>query len=499
MRFGGALIASAAIALAASVAPAVAAVPSWTTYRRDAIRSGVDPDSTSPVAPSQAWQSPTLDGDIYGQPLVYGSRVFVATENDTVYALDSATGAVIWHAQLATAVPADQLPCGDIDPVVGITSTPVIDPTTGTIYVVADGWDGTHAGTIQHKLYGLSLADGSAASGLPVVVDPAGSTPANQLQRAALALDGHKVIIGYGGNSGDCATYHGWLVAEPETGGPQQTFEVEPAAGENAGAIWGAGNGPVVDPSGDIWTATGNGFGTTFGHQESVLELDSNLNLLQFWAPSDWLYLDDNDLDLGSSDPILLPDGLVFEIGKQGVGELLSASDLGSVGGTPLHESDVCDGSWGGGVYDDGVIYIACDDGLHALSLDNSNDTFAPLAGWTVNGNAIGPPIVAGGLVWSVDYNGGSLYGMNPQTGATEFFGVPRRLRSLRIAQRGGRPAVRRQRRPGDRVHDRNSAASVRDNDLAGVVEEPVLARRSGHVHRDRRPGAGRRHGQLHR
>ena len=407
------------ISLAVAAAPAPAAVPSWTTYRRDGARSGVDPDSSSTVAPTQAWQtSSPLDGDIYGQPLVYGSRVFVATENDTVYALDAATGAVLWQRHLATAVPAGQLPCGDIKPTIGITSTPVIDPSTGTIYVVGDTWDGTHPDSIHHQLFGLSIDDGAPAPGLPIVVDPPGTTPAAQLQRPGLALDDGKVIVGYGGNAGDCGTYNGWLVAASEQGGSLGTFEVErPSTG---GAIWGSGNAPPIDSSGDVWVSTGNGFGS-FDHQESVLKLDPNLTLLDYWAPADWQALDGDDTDLGSSEPILLPDGLVFEIGKEGVGILLSTSHLGGTGAAPVFDASVCAGSWGGGVYYNGVIYVTCDDGMRALSLDLSARRFAPLPTWVVNPDAVGPPIVAGGLVWSADFHTGTLYGLDPQTGGATF------------------------------------------------------------------------------
>jgi polyvinyl alcohol dehydrogenase (cytochrome) len=239
-------------------------VPAWTTYRHDAARSGIDPDSTSPIAPTQAWQTGALDGAVYGQPLVYGSTVYVATENDTVYALDAATGAVKWQQHLATPVPSGRLPCGNISPTVGITSTPVIDPAAGRIFAVGDTWDGTN---IRHELFGVNLSDGSVVVG-PQAVDPVGSTPANQLQRASLALDVGKVIIGEGGNAGDCGTYHGWLIAVPEAGGALQTFEVDGGAGENAGAIWGSGNAPPVDASGDVWTSTGNGSSTNFDYQE---------------------------------------------------------------------------------------------------------------------------------------------------------------------------------------------------------------------------------------
>lgn len=394
---------------------ASAAVPSWTTYRHDAARSGVDPDSASPVAPTQAWQT-SLDGKVYGQPLVYASMVYVATENDTVYALNAATGAIAWQKHLATAVPSGQLPCGDISPTVGITSTPVIDPSSGAIYVVADTWDGS---SIKHELFGLNLSDGSPTSGLPVVVDPPGSTPAAQLQRASLALAAGKVIIGFGGNDGDCGSYHGWLLAVPEGGGAPQSFEIDRST--NGGAIWGSGNAPPVDSSGDIWTSTGNGSSSSFDNQESVIKLDSNLAVLDHWAPSNWSSLDSGDTDLGSSMPVLLPGGLVFEIGKAGVGYLLDAANLGGTGGTPVYQASVCGGSWGGGIYENGVIFVTCSNGMHALALNTSARTFAPVSGWSVNSNAVGPPIAAGGLIWSAGWNNGTLYGLDPSTGATSF------------------------------------------------------------------------------
>jgi polyvinyl alcohol dehydrogenase (cytochrome) len=420
----------ACLAVGALPATARAAVPAWTTYHHDGARSGIDPDSTSPVTPTQAWQTPALDGEIWGQPLVYGSRVYVATENDTVYALDFSTGAVVWHKHLATPVDASQLCGGDIDPTVGITSTPAIDPSTGRIYVVADTEENDDASTIAHEMYALNLSDGSVAVG-PVNVDPpgapSGDTPANQLQRQSLALDAGKIIIGYGGNDSDCGNYHGWLVAAPENGsGPPSAFEVDSQSGDSQGAIWGSGNAPAIDSSGDVWTATGNGnSGSTFDYGDSVLKLGPSMNLLDWWAPSDWQSLDSSDLDLGSSVPLLLPDGLVFEIGKQGIGYLLSQSHLGGEGANPLHSASVCSGSWGGGIYVGGVIYVACSDGMYALKLDTTTKTFAPLAGWSVNSNAVAPPIFAGGLVWSTGSSANSQTGLlsaiNPTTGATMF------------------------------------------------------------------------------
>src|ERR1700744_509574 len=122
----------------AACSVAAAAVPGWTTYDHDGARSATDPDSGAPVTPVADWGPAGVDGDVYAQPLVSGSRVFVATETDTIYALNAATGAVLWQRSLGTPVPAGDLPCGDIAPTVGITSTPAIDASTDRIYVGAD-------------------------------------------------------------------------------------------------------------------------------------------------------------------------------------------------------------------------------------------------------------------------------------------------------------------------------------------------------------------------
>jgi hypothetical protein len=129
------LIALLALTFGTAARVASAAGPAWTTYRHDAARSGVDPDSANPVSPSQAWQTPALDGQIYGQPLVYGSNVYVATENDTIYALDAATGMVVWSRHLATPETSSMAPCGDISPSIGVTGTPTRDLLSTAIWL----------------------------------------------------------------------------------------------------------------------------------------------------------------------------------------------------------------------------------------------------------------------------------------------------------------------------------------------------------------------------
>ena len=111
----------------------------WTTFDHDSLRSGVDPSGNSFSPATPAWTSPTFDGQLYGQPLVATGRVFVATENDTVYALAANTGAVLWSNHLGTPLNPSTVPglCGDIHPTVGITGTPVIDAARSEIFVVA--------------------------------------------------------------------------------------------------------------------------------------------------------------------------------------------------------------------------------------------------------------------------------------------------------------------------------------------------------------------------
>jgi hypothetical protein len=260
---------------------------SWTVYHGDAAGSGVSNSVSAVVTSAPAWTSPALDGELYGEPLVFGGDVYVATEDDTVYALSSATGAVAWSTHIASPVPSSKLPCGDISPSVGITGTPVIDPSRNEIFVVADELVN---GGPAHKLIGLSTTSGAIE--LDEDVDPPGADPANLLQRTGLTLDQGAVVFGMGGNFGDCATYKGRVVAVDETGGSPTFFTVDAAAGDNQGAIWMGGAAPTVDGSGDIWVAVGNGSvysaSQPYDDSDSALELSPSLQLLQYFAPTSW-------------------------------------------------------------------------------------------------------------------------------------------------------------------------------------------------------------------
>ena len=161
-----------------------------------------------------------MDGAVYAQPLVVGSTVIIATENDTVYALNAATGAVRWSRHLASPVPSG-LPCGNVDPS-GITGTPVADAATGRLWLVTF----TAQPVYRHTLWALSLSTGSTVS--QRAIDLPGSDPKAQQERGALALLGGRVYIPFGGLYGDCSDYKGRVIGAPVSGsGPLVSFTTD--------------------------------------------------------------------------------------------------------------------------------------------------------------------------------------------------------------------------------------------------------------------------------
>ena len=369
------------------------------------------------------WTSPALDGQIYGEPLVSAGRVYVATEDDTVYALSAATGAVAWSVHLGRPVPAGSLPCGDISPTVGITGTPVIDPSRGEIFVVADELLG---GRPAHRLVGLGTVSGRIE--MSQDVDPAGADAAALLQRTGLALDDGQVVFGFGGNDGDCASYRGRVVAVPETGGTPAYFTVDAAPGESQGAVWMGGAAPVVDGGGHIWVSTGNGSVDSDKHayddSDSVLELSPSLRLIQFFAPSTWATDNSRDLDMSTA-PVLLPGGQVLLTGKSRIVYLLSGTRLGGVGHQEAALGSACaDDIVGGAAVVGMTVYLPCLAGIVAVGVTSSPSGLHLL--WS-SGTGGGPPIVAAGLVWTIGQNG-VLYGLDPATGTVRqqvTIGVP--------------------------------------------------------------------------
>jgi len=390
---------------------AAVATSDWTTFDHDSLRSGVDPSGNSFSPATPAWTSPTFDGQLYGQPLVASGRVFVATENDTVYALAANTGAVLWSNHVGTPLDPSAVPglCGDIHPTVGITGTPVIDIARSEIFVVATVTAGSNA---AHQLIGLDIFTGSVL--LDENIDPPGANPAFQLQRVSLALTDGRVIVGFGGNSGDCDPYHGLVVSAPEDGSSPSTYTVANLPGDSQGAVWMGGAAPSIDAQGNVWVATGNSAfhssSDAYDQSDSVLKLSPTMQLLDSFAPQLWY--DDNavDADLGSTTPALLPNGLVFEVGKSTTGYVLNQSNLGGINGQVALQNPFCFAD-GGSADLNGTLFVPCSDGIEAVTPTAS----PPTATWTTSSGAHGSPIVAGGLVWSI--GNGNLYALNAATG----------------------------------------------------------------------------------
>jgi polyvinyl alcohol dehydrogenase (cytochrome) len=374
----------------------------WPQFGNGAARSGVATGIPAAGHLSIAWRS-HLDGAVYGQPLVVGNRVIAATENDSLYALNETTGRVVWRVHLGTPVPLSALPCGDIDPL-GITGTPIYDQDNGLVYAVAE------ISGYRHVLFGL-LASSGALEVERDIPAPDGQ-PRYDQQRPALALEDGRVYVAFGGLDGDCGPYIGSVVGVPVSGsGPIISYRVPTAKG---GAIWGTA-GPVTGPDGTLYVATGNGAATsgTFDDSDSVTALSPGLRRTGIFAPTVWAADNAGDLDLGSTQPALLPGGLLLQVGKRGTGYLLRASRLGGVGGQ-LAQGPVCK-AYGAAAVSGTVVYEPCRHG-GMTAVATAGNRIRVL--WRGPADANGSPVIGGGAVWVASWPSGVLYELSPATGA---------------------------------------------------------------------------------
>lgn len=388
------------------------APPSWTAYHATPARTGAVRASTSFAHPRLAW-SDNLGAEVHGQAVVADGRIFAATERNRVVALDPANGKILWSRTLGRPLTqvASVAGCGDIDPL-GITSTPVIDTRSSTLYVVGEISNG-HGG-VTHRLEGLSLTTGRVR--LREDVDPPlhAESPRHLLQRAGLALANGRVYIAYGGNDGDCGSYHGWVVGVNERGPAHRvTFEV--ASDGHGGAIWEAGGAPAVGPTGDLYVTTGNanpdppqGGPDPKKYTESVVELSPRLRPLASFKDR----IAGGDEDLATGNPVLLPNGEVFAVGKTDVGYLLRRSNLQQVGSIP----HICGSNPdGGSAYYAAArrLYVPCrGGGVQIVVLTAGGGRLGP----RVSG-ADSAPIVINSTVWALNHDTGVLYGYDGSTG----------------------------------------------------------------------------------
>jgi len=319
-----------------------------------------------------------VDGYVYAQPLYVpnlvipraGTRnaVLVATEHDSVFAFDADNPACLqlWTTSFInpaagiTTVPSDDVDSGDISPEVGITGTPVIDPQSNTLYVVARTKEN---GSYFQRLHALDIATGAEKFGAPVVIQASvpGTGDASvggivsfdalrENQRTALLLSNGVVYAAFA-SIGDVDPYHGWLLGYNATTLQQvAVFNTTPDGSQ--GGIWQSGGGASADSDGNIYVVVGNGtFDADVGARDfgdSFLKLSTSaggFNLADFFTPHNQADLSANDFDLGSTDPLLLPDQtgtahphLVLAAGKDGNGYLVDRDNMGHFNPNDNHQ-----------------------------------------------------------------------------------------------------------------------------------------------------------------
>jgi uncharacterized protein (TIGR03437 family) len=334
----------------------------------DPYETVLSPATVDPAQFGQLFQLPA-DGQIYAQPLyqrnvaIAGQGVhnvvFIATAHNSVYAYDADTaGTPLWTVNLGPSVPSTAYNAAegaytDISPEIGIIGTPVIDASTGTLYVVAATVEN---GAYYYRLHALNTASGAERFGAPVAIQArvrgSGVDSVNgvvsfnalqQIQRPALLLLNGVVYIAFGSH-GDGPPWHGWIMGYSAANVQTQTAVFNTTPNGNGGSVWNSGRGLSVDSQGNIYTVTGNGDtdGVT-AFSDSVLKLNAgNLSVSDWFAPSDVQALDDDDNDLGASGAMLVPGtNLMIAGGKQGIAYLLTTNSLGhmSAGDSQIPQS----------------------------------------------------------------------------------------------------------------------------------------------------------------
>ncbi len=417
----------------------------------------------------------SVDGIIVGQPL-YASQVlmndglvhnvvYVATQHNTVYAFDADStqgnnASPLWSVSLndgGTSDPIADYGCTETRYTeIGITGTPVIDPGKTTLYVVAKTVIGTGDDAVRNfSLHALDITTGNELLGGPVIISGTAASsngsgtfnPIFQLQRPALLLQNGVLYMGFGGNGCDVYAYSGWLFAyNAQTLQQEAAFLVTPD-GRRA-SIWQGGSGPAVDENGYIYVATANGTydgpagGNDFG--DSVLKMGWNGNdfgVNDYFTPYNQLQLSQNDLDLGSSGPLILPEqpGLYpHELvvgGKQGTLYLVNRDNLGqfnAITDSVVQEipKAVVSELVGVSSYWNNSVYVAGDlDHIKQFSLINGMLTQLPVSQTTVAFGGAGPAstsITANGnnsaILWAIRHTSPALFAFDPTNLKHEFY-----------------------------------------------------------------------------
>ena len=363
-----------------------------------------------------------VDGDLYAQPLylpqllVPGkgkhNTIFLATEHDSVYAFDAdAPGDPFWHVNFTngstiTTLAAREVQCPFIRPEVGITPTPVIDIESGTLYVLARTKE---SGVYVQKLHALDVLTGAEKFGGPVAIKASISRkvmgvfngavsfdPLRENPRAALLLTNGKIYLTWG-SSCDVGPYYGWVMAYDARSLAQAGFFNAAADGEEAG-IWQSDAGPAADAEGNVYPVTGNGKfdaqsgGRNYGDTALKLVLTpQGFRVRDYFTPFNQEQLNDNDLDLGSLGPLLLPDqpgahphllltgdkaGNVYLIDRDRMGKYHSGNNSHAV-----QTLRVKGGCYGAAAYWNQNVFLSCtDDSVRDYKVEGGTLSSQPIA-----------------------------------------------------------------------------------------------------------------------
>jgi Putative Ig domain len=402
-----------------------------------------------------------VDGAVYAQPLwvanltVNGSQhnvVFVVTEHDSLFAFDAdaAPCVLLWQVSLIdvahgaasgeTSVPSNLVGTGrgNLYPEIGVTGTPVIDPTTGILYVVSESVDPTQT-LFNQRLHAINITTGAEETGAPLAIaatypgtGAGGSSvafsPKQELQRTGLALVNGTIYVTWASNE-DAAPYYGWVIGYTYNGatlarGP--VFNVAPNTGYSG--IWMGGGAPAADALGNLYLLTGNGtFNATntsapnndYGDSLLKLATGANLSVAQYFTPSDQLSDQQNDKDFGSGGAAILADlpagspvnHLIIGGGKDGSLYVLNRDLLGGSGDTHSWQQI----PFGAGIFSTGAywndnFYLrGINAPLATYQLNTSTALFSP---GPVSGSSYGfpgasPSVSASGttngIVWDID------------------------------------------------------------------------------------------------
>jgi Chitobiase/beta-hexosaminidase C-terminal domain/Legume lectin domain len=475
-RLLGALMVMSAVSwTVANTDAAGATPPSVTTWRYDIGRTGQNQNETS-LTPSNVNSSSfgklysyVVDGYVYAQPLYLPGLVisgqahnvlFIATQHDSVYAFDADHSQQLWQASLidtahgapsgATTVPSTDIASSDIVPEIGITGTPVIDPTSNTLYVAAKSKE---SGNYVYRLHALDVRTGNEKSGSPVVIQP--QVPGNgigsvsgevsfdtqwELQRTGLLLMDGNVFVGFGAH-GDNGPYHGWLVSyNAATLAQVAVFNSSPNGKGNG--IWQSGEGlaaDVVNGVPRLFIVTGNFFKTgaavsyptapytdAENYSNAIVRFDitgGGLVISDQWTPFDSDTLSSGDKDQTSGGALLLPDQTganvheLVQVGKNGRIEVLDRDDLGGFNtSSNLVVQEITgqvSGLWSTPAYWNGMVYFwGSGDYLKQFSLSSGLLSQTPLVTGKVKSQFPGTsPVVSSngtsnGILWGIRSDG---------------------------------------------------------------------------------------------